>query len=128
MPKYRQQRINDSVAQEITLILRDVKDPRVSGGMITITGADVTPDLKYAKIFFSLFDGDVKDTIKGLSSAAGFIRGQLAHRLNLRVTPELNFVYDTSVRHGAHIAEILSHLDISDDEPEDTETHDDSGV
>ena len=55
MAKYRQSRINDSVAQEISMILRDVKDPRVSDAMITITGADVTPDLKYAKIFFSLY-------------------------------------------------------------------------
>ena len=55
MPKYRINRINDSVAQEISLILRDVKDPRVSDGMLTVTGADVSPDLKYAKIFYSSF-------------------------------------------------------------------------
>ena len=111
MPKYRQGRINDSVMQEVSLILRDVKDPRVSDGMLTVTGADVSADLKYAKIFYSSFAGEDKETAKGLRSAAGFIRGQLAHRLNLRVTPELTFVYDHSVQHGAHIAKLLSDID-----------------
>ena len=106
------------------MILRDVKDPRVSDAMITITGADVTPDLKYAKIYFSLFSGEVKETLQGLRSAAGFIRGQLARRLNLRVTPELTFAHDTSVSHGAHIAEILSQLDIPQDDPDEAEEDD----
>jgi len=116
LPKYRQGRINDSVAQEISLILRDVKDPRVSDGMITVTAADVTADLKYAKIYFTTFSGDVKETLKGLRSAAGFIRGQLARRLNLRITPELTFLFDQSVSHGAHIAQLLNSLDIPADE------------
>lgn len=126
MPKYRQGRINDSVAQEISLILRDVKDPRVSDGMITITGADVSADLKYAKIFYSLYDGDAQDVGRGLRSASGFIRSQLAHRLNMRITPELSFVFDTSVRHGAHIAELLGKLNISGDAPAEEENKDDS--
>ncbi len=111
LAKYRRQRINDSVAQETSLILRDVKDPRVSDALITITGADVSADLKYAKIYFSLYGGDVKETEEGLRRAAGFIRGQLARRLNLRITPELTFVYDMSVGHGAQIASILRTLD-----------------
>lgn len=125
MPKYRQGRINDSVAQEVSLILRDVKDPRVSDGMITITGADVSADLKYAKIFYSLYDGDAQDVGRGLRSASGFIRSQLAHRLNLRITPELSFVFDPSVRHGAHIAELLGKLNISGDAPAEEENEDD---
>ena len=120
MPKYKRQRVNDSVMQEISLIVREVKDPRV--GMITVTGADVSGDLKYAKIFFSTFDGDVKETMKGLKSAAGFIRSQLAHRLNLRATPELTFIYDNSVSHGAEIAAILNTLDIPADEDADADT------
>ncbi len=131
MAKYRRQRINDSVAQETSLILRDVKDPRVSDALITITGADVSPDLKYAKIFFSSFGGDVKETEEGLRCAAGFIRGQLARRLNLRITPQLTFVYDASVGHGAQIASILRTLDAaqgSSAEPDqaEEETDDDA--
>jgi ribosome-binding factor A len=127
MPKYKRQRVNHSVMQEVSLIVREVKDPRV--GMITVTGADVSGDLKYAKIFFSTFDGDVKETVKGLKSAQGFIRSQLAHRLNLRATPELTFVYDNSVSHGAEIAAILNTLDIPADEDADADApeaeHDD---
>lgn len=114
MPNYRRERINDSVMQEVSMIVREVKDPRV--GMITVTGASVSGDLKYAKIFFSAFDADVKETLKGLKSASGFIRSQLAQRLNLRATPELTFVYDDSVSHGAQIASILHSLDIPSDD------------
>ena len=122
MAKYRKQRINDSVAEEMSLILRDVKDPRVSGGMLTVTGADVSADLKYAKIFFSLYGGDVRETMQGLRSASGFIRGQLARRLNLRITPELTFVHDDSVGHGAHIAQLLHEIGVTSDSPGNTET------
>ena len=90
MGKYRKDRVNDAVAQELAVIIRDVKDPRVSQSLITVTGAEVSPDFKYAKIFYSVLgtEGDpdaMKEIGKGLRSAAGFIRGQLAKRLNLRV-------------------------------------------
>lgn len=126
MANYRRERVNDSVAQEVSLILRDVKDPRVSDGMITVTGADVTADLKYAKIFYSSYAGDDKETARGLRSAAGFIRGQLAHRLNMRATPELTFVYDESVRHGAHIAQLLNEIG-AETPHENTSEADDDG-
>ena len=121
---HRQERINDSVAQTIGEIIRNVKDPRVSGAFVTINAARVTPDLKYAKIYFSAFDADVKETVKGLKSASGFIRSQLALRLNLRSTPELTFVHDNSVSHGADIAAILKTLDIPADEAEEGEEED----
>lgn len=116
MAKYRQGRVNESVALEVSLILRDVKDPRVSDAMITVTGADVTADLKYAKIYYSLYGGDEKETRLGLKSAAPFIRSQLAKRLNLRMTPELNFIKDDSAKHGVEIAAILGKLGVKTDE------------
>ena len=124
MAKYRQNRINDAVALELAVILREVKDPRVSDSMITVTAADVTPDLKYAKIYYSVLgaDGDkeqLKQIYLGLKSAAGFIRSQLAKRLNMRATPELTFVEDGSVKHGVKIAAILNSLDITPAEEED---------
>ena len=112
MAKYRQDRINDSVAKELSQIIREVKDPRVSSAFITITGAEVSQDLKYAKIYYSGIAGKDPETEKGLSSAAGFVRSQLAKRLNLRVTPEITFVYDTSLEYGMKIAKILNELDI----------------
>lgn len=94
-------------------ILREVKDPRVSGAFISITGADVTPDLKFAKIYYSAMQGDKKQVAMGLKSSAGYIRRQVAQRLNLRVTPELTFVEDTSIAYGAHISELLHSITIT---------------
>lgn len=108
MAKYRRGRINDAVSAECAVILRDVKDPRVSGAFITVTGADVTADLKYAKIFYSVMgDFDEKELRAGLKHAAPFVRSRLAEALNLRQTPEISFVLDESVARGAHIAELL---------------------
>ncbi len=121
MSKYRQDRIYDSVVKELSQIIREVKDPAVSGAMLTVTAADVTPDLKYAKIYYSCITGDDADLAKGLRRAAGFVRGQLAKRLNLRATPELTFVYDSSVEHGIRIASILNDLTFSDETEESEE-------
>lgn len=125
MGKYRKNRVNDAVAEETAQIIRDVKDPRVSGFLISVTGAEVSPDFKYAKIFYSVLgaDGDtetMKEIGKGLKSATGYVRGQLAKRLNLRVTPELTFVPDVSIMRGVNIAAMINNLEFSD-EPEETE-------
>ena len=103
------------------MILRDVKDPRVSGAFISVTAADCTPDLKYAKIYYSALSGDAKEIAKGLKAATGFIRRELARSLNLRITPELTFHSDSSISYGAHIASILEGLEITPEEDEEGE-------
>jgi ribosome-binding factor A len=107
MANYRRGRINDEVTKEVAQILREVKDPRVRNAFVSVTGAEVTPDLKYAKIYYSFLNGDEKELRKGLKAAAVFIRGGLAKRMNLRITPELTFVRDTSLEYGAHINKLL---------------------
>ena len=107
MAKYRQGRINEEIQKEMTSILRRVKDPRVSDAFISITAADCTADLKYAKIYYSFLNGDEKELRRGLKAASVFIRGGLAKRMNLRITPELTFVRDTSLEYGAHINKLL---------------------
>ena len=116
MAKYRQGRINDEVQKEMAQIVREIKDPRVSGKMICITAAQVTPDLKFAKIYYSVLGGDKKEVAAGLKAASGFIRRQIAQRLNLRITPELTFLLDESIEYGAHIASILNTIEFSDDD------------
>ena len=91
-------------------MLREVKDPRISEAFISITAVDVTPDLKYAKVYYSAMMGDPKEVAKGLKSSAGFLRRQLAQRMNLRMTPELTFYVDHSIEHGAHIARLLEQV------------------
>ena len=113
MANYRQGKINDAVMQAMSETVREIKDPRVSSAMVTITAADVTPDLKYAKIFFSAMLADKSDVKKGLESASGFLRRALAQKLNLRITPQLTFCEDKSIEHGAHIAKLLNQMDIT---------------
>lgn len=121
MAKHRQGRINDEMQKELAAIMREVKDPRVSGAFISITGVEATPDLKFAKVYYSVLTGDKKEIAKGLKSSAGFIRGQLARKMNLRMTPELTFCEDNSIAYGAHISKILSGIEISEPE-EDADT------
>lgn len=121
MAKYRQGRINEEIQREMTSILRRVKDPRVSDAFISVTAADCTADLKYAKIYYSALTGDPKEIAKGLKAATGFIRRELARSLNLRITPELTFLADSSISYGAHIASILEGLEIGPEEEDETE-------
>ena len=116
MAKYRRDRINDEMRRELMDILRKVKDPRVQDAFVSVTAVDCTADLKYAKIYYSALRGDEKELAKGLKAATGFIRRELAAGLNLRITPELTFVRDSSITYGAHISSILNTLDISDEE------------
>ena len=127
MAKHRQGRINDEFQKEVAMILRDVKDPRVSGAFISVTGAQVTPDLKYAKVYYSSLTGDKKEIKKGLMAASGFIRGQIARRMNLRITPEITFIEDGSIEYGAKISKILEGITITDPDEEVGEDFDGEG-
>ncbi len=111
MAKYRKNRVDASFTEEVAQILREIKDPRVSGVMITVMKSDVSADLKFAKVYYSVLgECDDKELAKGLKSAAPFIRSQIAQRLNLRITPEITFVRDEGVKHGAEIERILKGL------------------
>ena len=109
MAKYRQGRINDALAEEMAIALREARDPRISSGMICITRADVTKDLKIAKVYFSCM-GDYQEAKKALTGAAGMFRCHLAAALNLRITPELVFIPDNSIEHGARISALLKQI------------------
>ena len=111
MAGYRRARINDAMQAELSTIFREIKDPRIQGAFLTVTACDVTPDLKFAKIYFSFMQGEVKEIMRGLSAASPYIRRRIAESLNLRITPELTFVHDTSLAHGAHIATLLNRIE-----------------
>lgn len=124
MANYRRGRINDEMQKELAVAMRDVKDPRVSGAFITVTAVEVTPDLKYAKVYYSAMGGDKKEIAKGLKAASGYLRRRIAQDLNLRITPELNFVEDSSVEYGAHIAKLLNGIEFSEDFDAEDEVED----
>ena len=100
-------RINEEIQRELATLIRTVKDPRVHG-LVSITAVETTPDLRFCKVHVSVLDkSDVKEVAKGLKSAAGYLRRELGRALNLRYTPELQFVEDDSIDQGAHILSLL---------------------
>ena len=109
MAKYRRGRINDAVKEELAIALGDVREPMVINNFVSITRAEVSPDLKNASVYFSAI-GDAGEALKGLNKCKGILRHHLAVSLNLRITPELYFVRDGSIEHGARIAKILEEI------------------
>ena len=108
MPSNRIGRINEEIQRELADQLRRLKDPRVSSGMVSIIRVDTTGDLRYARVYVSALDKSrEKEVLKGLKSASGFLRRELGRALQLRYTPELQFIADDSIQHGAHILEVL---------------------
>jgi len=110
MLSIRQARVGDLLKHTIAeLLQRKVKDPRVEG--ITITGVDVSVDLKISRVFFCMLDsGRKEEAMKGLESAAGFLRRELKKVLRLKTVPSLLFAYDASFDYGCKIEEILNHI------------------
>lgn len=117
MASNRISRINEEIQRELSDQFRRLKDPRVSQtGMVSITRVDTTGDLRYARIYVSALDkSQEKEVLKGLKSAAGFLRRELGRSLQLRYTPELQFVADDSIQHGAHILEVLRQVEQQDE-------------
>ena len=108
MPSNRIGRINEEIQRELSALLRTVKDPRLQGGLLTITHVDTTSDLRWCKVYVSALDkSQEKDMLKGLKSAAGYLRRELGASLQLRYTPQLEFIADDSIQHGAHILQML---------------------
>jgi len=113
-------RTNDDIQFVLSALLRNVKDPRISGKMISITRVETTGDLRYAKVWLSVLDlEDEKEFKKGLKSASGWLRRELGNSMSLRFTPELVFEIDHSIEYGAHINQVLESLNIRHDEDED---------
>lgn len=108
MPSVKMGRITQDIKRELVEILREVKDPRISK-LLSIIKVDVTSDLSYCKVYVSALEGSDKtvESVVGLKSAAGYIRRELARKLSLRKTPELQFVADNSIEYGANINKIL---------------------
>ena len=108
MPSNRIGRINEEIQRELSDQFRRLKAPRVSSGMVSITRVDTTGDLRYARVYVSALDkSQEKEVLRGLKSAAGFLRRELGRALQLRYTPELQFIPDDSIQYGAHILEVL---------------------
>ena len=116
----RAMRISQEVMKIVSSIIRNnLKDPRIST-MTSVAKVEVTTDLRYAKIYFTVLgnDKEKKETLKGLESSKGFIRKGIGEELNLRYTPEPVFILDESIEHGIYISKLVDKVNKEDDDSE----------
>ena len=110
-------RVNGEVARELSAIIRELKDPRI-GVMTSVMEAVVATDLKTCKVYISVFGDEEtrEETMRGIESAKGYIRHELAQRLNMRNTPELTFILDRSIERGAEMSRLIQEVGRHDEE------------
>lgn len=121
MPSFKNDRMSEDIHRELTDILRSVKDPRVSP-MLSVVRVELAGDGSHCKVYVSSLNGweDTVESVKGLRSAAGYVRRELFARLKMRKSPELHFVADDSIARGAEITRKLEGMtDMADTEGED---------
>ena len=114
-------RINGEVQKELAEIIRgEIKDPRISP-LTSVISVEVAPDLKTCKVWISVYGDDrvAEDTLAGLRSAEGYIRRELARRINLRNTPEIRFIVDQSIAYGVKMSKLIDEVAKSDAQKED---------
>jgi ribosome-binding factor A len=111
LPYKRSQRVGDLLRKEIAdIIIYRLKDPRI--GFITVTGVDVTDDIKLARVYVSIFrEGERKTTLEVLNSAKSFVRSELSKRLRMKFIPSIEFRLDTSSEYGNKIEELLKEIE-----------------
>ena len=103
------ERLNDQIQEVISEVLyKEVKNPDLK--FVTITGCNVTNDLSFCKVYFTVLNKDPKETLKELNSASSFIRGEISKRIEIRHTPELKFIYDESIEYGRKIDAIIDKI------------------
>ena len=122
MASNRLNRINEEIQKSLADSLRTVKDPRVADALISITRVETTPDLRYTKVYVSVLQEEKgADAMKGLQSAAGFLRRQLGTNLRLRYAPEIVWAHDDSITYGAKMLNLINSLGVKHDEDSDEE-------
>lgn len=126
MPSHKLGRTTEDIRREISALLREMKDPRVSGHLISVVRVEVTNNLSYCTVYISAMEGmeTAKNAVTGLRNASGFLRRELGGRLRLRHVPELIFKATDSIEYSAHINSLLGSLDIPPEEPEGGEEGD----
>ena len=115
-------RINEEIQKELSSAIRNLKDPRVQDTMISITRVETTPDLRYTKVYVSFLQEEkAAGAMKGLQSAAGYLRRQLGSNLKLRYAPEIVWSLDDSITYGAKMLNLINSLNVKHDEEADEE-------
>ena len=119
MASNRINRINEEIQKELSNLIRTLKDPRIQNTMISITRVETTPDLRYTKVYVSFLQVEkAADALKGLQSAAGYLRRELGSALNLRYTPQIMWALDDSSTYGAKLLALINSLEVGHDDDE----------
>ena len=106
----RLKRVNEELRKEISNIISyELHNTNITG-MVSVTKVKVTPDLRYARVYVSMINSNKKKTLAALKKSSGYIRTLLAHRVNLRTTPEIVFEFDESIEYGSKIDNILNEI------------------
>ena len=118
MGTYKQNRTAEDIRREISAIVRELKDPRVSDHLISVARAEVSSDSSYVKVYVSAVEGIevAKGAAKALTGATGLIRREVGKRLGLRKTPEMKFVADNSIEYGMNIVKKLEEISSENNE------------
>lgn len=116
MANFKTGRISEDIRRELSALIKELKDPRIADGMITVMRCDVSNDMSHCKVFVSSLDGfeKTKQAVKGFESASGYIKRELSNALHLKKCPELKFIADNSTEHSVQINKMLK--DIADKE------------
>ena len=113
-------RINEEIQKELAGMIRNLKDPRVQDTMISITRVETTPDLRFTKVYVSFLQNEkAAEGMKGLASAAGWLRRQIAANLQLRHAPQIQWALDDSITYGAKLLALINSLDTGSGEEEE---------
>lgn len=117
MPTKNHGRMAQDMKRELIAIIGEMKDPRVTGGLLTVTRLDVTPDLDQAKVYISVMghEGGPEPVVKALNKASGHVRTEVSRRMHIRKAPRFVFVKDEGAAYAAHINKLLGELDIASD-------------
>lgn len=111
MSGHRLERVNEDAKRILALIIRELKDPRIPE-LTTVTSVNITPDFKFAKVYVSFMadDDEVKEAIKALNAAAGFVRREFGKRIEIRYIPKIHFAFDESISQGAYINKLINDI------------------
>lgn len=121
MPSKNQGRLAQDMKREVIAIIDQMKDPRLTGGLLTVTRLDVTSDLDLARVYISVMgrEGGTAPVVAALQKASGHVRTELSRRMHIRKAPRLEFVADDGAAYAAHINQLIHDLKISDDKTPD---------
>ena len=122
MARYRSGRINEEMKKELaSVVMTDIRDPRLTA-MVSITDVEVTKDLSYAKVYVSIFgtDKEKADSLEAIKNASSFLRREIGRRMNLRHTPELVIMLDTTIDRGMHIDDLIRRISNDKDDKNGT--------